>query len=128
MSTSQFKHRVAVYGTLKRGFSNHHLLQHADYLGETLLRDLTLYDLGLFHAARLEPSRGVRVEVFGIGESTLEALDQLEGYRPWQPEDSFYQRHELSTPLGMAWVYIYNRSFQGLEVIAKGDWLGASLR
>lgn len=125
MSIPQFKHRVAVYGTLKRGFSNHHLLQHADYLGEAVLTDITLYDLGWFPAARLEPSRGVRVEVFDIDESTLEALDQLEGYHSWQPEHSFYQRHQLSTPLGMVWVYIYNRPVQGLEVITKGEWLGA---
>lgn len=52
------KHRVAVYGTLKRGMSNHGLLRQSRFLGEESLTSLTLYDLGLFPAAKLEPSQG----------------------------------------------------------------------
>lgn len=53
---------VAVYGTLKRGLRNHHWLDDADFLGSDRLADVTLYDLGPFPGAKLEPSRGVEID------------------------------------------------------------------
>src|SRR5690606_38662821 len=46
MNSADNKVLVVVYGTLKRGMCNHHLLSGADFLGEDCLHGITLYDLG----------------------------------------------------------------------------------
>lgn len=115
-------HRVAVYGTLKCGLANHGLLRQACYLGETLLHDITLYDLGWFPGARLEPSDGILAEVYGVDEGTLTALDHLEGFRPEDPGRSLFLRHSLETPFGAAWVYLYNHPVDEFEAMRSGAW------
>lgn len=122
MPPSSTAHRVAVYGTLKFGFANHGLLRHACYLGETLLHDITLYDLGWFPAAKLELSGGILAEVYGVDEDTLAILDHLEGFRPEDPERSLFLRHAMETPLGEAWVYIYNHPVDEFEPMRRGSW------
>jgi gamma-glutamylcyclotransferase (GGCT)/AIG2-like uncharacterized protein YtfP len=77
---------VAVYGTLKRGLRNHHWLEGADFVGSDRLHRVTLFDLGPFPGAKLEPSRGVEVEVFEVNARLLAGLDRLEDDRPRQPE------------------------------------------
>lgn len=72
------KHKVAVYGTLKRGRNNSHLLRQAEFLGTDRLAALTLYDLGPYPGALLKPSEGVSVEVYAVNDPMLEALDVLE--------------------------------------------------
>ncbi|MBL4834575.1 MAG: gamma-glutamylcyclotransferase [Pseudomonas sp.] len=117
------KHRVAVYGTLKRGMSNHDLLQASSFLGEDTLTNVTLYDLGLFPAAKFEASHGITVELFEIDDATLTCLDRLEGYRPHAPEQSFYHRHRIDTRHGDAWVYIYCGGVEFWDPIRKGAWM-----
>jgi gamma-glutamylcyclotransferase (GGCT)/AIG2-like uncharacterized protein YtfP len=116
------RHRVAVYGTLKREMSNHDFLRGAQFIGETVLTCVTLYDLGLFPAAKLEPSDGIAVEVYEIDDETLGLLDRLEGYRPRQPEISFYHRHMIETPLREAWIYVYCGSVEGYASMREGSW------
>lgn len=115
-------HRVAVYGTLKFGLANHGLLRQARYLGETLLEEITLYDLGWYPGAKLEPSSGILVEVYGVDEGTLAVLDHLEGYRPGNSESSLFLRHSLDTPFGATWVYLYNYPVGELEPMRSGSW------
>lgn len=122
MSSISKIRRVAVYGTLKFGLANHGLLRQARYLGETLLHDITLYDLGWFPGAKLEPSGGILAEVYGVDESILALLDHLEGFRPGDPESSLFLRHPVETPLGEAWVYIYNHPVDEFEPIRSGSW------
>tara|TARA_R110001592_G_C13167848_1_gene749528 strand:+ start:2805 stop:3188 length:384 start_codon:yes stop_codon:yes gene_type:complete len=116
-------HLVAVYGTLKRGMSNHDLLQASFFLGEDTLTSVTLYDLGLFPAAKFKVSDGITVELFKIDDATLTCLDRLEGYRPHDPEQSFYHRHLIKTRHGNAWVYIYCGGVEFWDPIRKGAWM-----
>jgi gamma-glutamylcyclotransferase (GGCT)/AIG2-like uncharacterized protein YtfP len=115
-------HRVVVYGTLKQGLPNHGYLRDAIFLGEDILSQITLYDLGYFPGAKLEVSMGIQVEVFDINSETLQRLDWLEGYYPDQPERSFYQRITLATRYGEAWVYLYAHGVEDLPVIRRGGW------
>lgn len=87
---------VAVYGTLKRGYGNHRLLEHAEYLGDDMISGYKLYyssGPGSFPVAVPSEDSKIHVEVFSIGdcERTLRNLDSLEG-TPWM-----YTREEAVT-------------------------------
>lgn len=115
-------HQVAVYGTLKRGGSNSHLLRGATFVGEDWLTGLTLYNLGPYPGAVARASKGVKVEVFEVDDRTLAALDELEDFFPDSPEASLYLRRAMKTQFGTAWVYIYNRPVSGHRVMTSGNW------
>ena len=58
----------------------------------------------------------------------LRALDELEGYRPGEPESSLYTR--VLTPVTLedgrivdAWAYFYNAPLGRAERIPSGDYL-----
>ncbi|TLF45980.1 gamma-glutamylcyclotransferase [Halomonas urmiana] len=114
---------VAVYGTLKRGLRNHHWLDGADFLGGDRLTSATLYDLGPYPAAKLEPSQGIEVEVFRVDARLLAGLDRLEDYRVRTPREGDYDRLVHTTTFGPAWLYLYNRPVAGYPVIREGAWL-----
>lgn len=116
------KHLVAVYGTLKQGCSNHHLLDKACYIGPDTLASLTLYNLGSYPGALPKPSDGVRVEVYAVNDSLLAMLDKLEGYDPEAEKKSLYLRKRIQTCHGLAWVYLYNRQVQSRQRIGDGNW------
>lgn len=113
---------VAVYGTLKRGQRNHHWLERANFLGSDRLNRITLYDLGPFPGAKLEPSRGVEVEVFHVDAQLLAELDRLEDYRVHRPASGLYDRSIHPTCYGPAWLYLYNPRVNGHAVIRQGGW------
>ncbi|WP_458526961.1 gamma-glutamylcyclotransferase family protein [Onishia taeanensis] len=113
---------VAVYGTLKRGLRNHHWLDGAAFVGEARLTTATLYDLGPYPGARLEPSRGIRIEVFRVDREGLAALDRLEDYRVHAPHTGTYDRAIHPTLFGPAWLYLYNLDVAGYPVIREGGW------
>jgi gamma-glutamylcyclotransferase (GGCT)/AIG2-like uncharacterized protein YtfP len=114
--------QVIVYGTLKKGFNNHHLLQTSEFLGTQTLFDITLYDLDYFPAALAEPSDGVEVELYTICSEVLKDLDILEGYDSKNPEQGLYRRCRWQTSLGASWIYLYNHSVKGARAIKKGCW------
>jgi gamma-glutamylcyclotransferase (GGCT)/AIG2-like uncharacterized protein YtfP len=71
-----------VYGTLRRGRSNHGLIAGAEYLGPA--RTLPVYrllHLGAFPGLVPDGENGVAVEgeLWGVDDATLLALDEFEG-------------------------------------------------
>jgi len=122
MSNTTETHRVAVYGTLKRGYSNHHLLIRARFMGTDHLRRIVLYDLGPYPGAVEQPSGGVLVEVYEVDDRGLARLDELEGYNARFPESGLYTRKVMETRQGPAWVYLYNGAIRGCRRITRGSW------
>lgn len=116
---------VAVYGTLKRGLSNHYVIQDAQFLGIDCLHVITLYDLGPYPGAKMEASAGIDIEVYAVNDIQLQALDLLEEYNGDAPEQGMYSRLLLDTRFGPAWVYIYNHNVEGMAVLRQGTWLPA---
>jgi gamma-glutamylcyclotransferase (GGCT)/AIG2-like uncharacterized protein YtfP len=130
-------HVIAVYGTLRRGGQNHHLLNGARFLGTGLIR-------GRIHAVRAavrrpyayplllpDETESVVVELYGITDPVmLQALDFLEMYNPADETASEYVRrtvtvfdHDQTTSVGVADVYFYNGSPTAIgELIRRGDW------
>ena len=115
--------KVFVYGTLREGEANAYLLDGAVKLGtERLAGNYLLYDLGAYPAAvvvsgdKEGADSGLVGEIYEINEDILGALDWLEEY----PVE--YTRIEVRTLQGVAWIYLYNHSVEGLPVIDSGDW------
>ena len=103
------KHRVFVYGTLKRGHRNHYLLQNADFLGSCILPGFELWDLGSYPGLRpsADPRDTVQAELYETDDETLAALDRLEDYYgPGHPRN-LYDRILTADAQGTeAWVYL----------------------
>ncbi len=114
---------VAVYGTLRRGQANSHLLAQASFLGTDTSNAIVLYDLGEYPGAKLAQSDGIEVEVYRIDRQTLVALDQLEEFDPANPASSLYVRSEMQTAFGMAWVYLYQGTVVGCRPLRAGRWV-----
>lgn len=89
-----------------------------------------LFDLGIYPAA--VPSQDGRVwgEVYEMAEAdaVLAALDDIEGYRPDDPDRSLYSRQQADVTLpngtqARAWVYFYNAPLGRAPRIPSGDYL-----
>lgn len=77
--------RIFVYGTLKRRFSNHHLISKCNYLGEAETIDkypMVVTKSSYYPYLLLNKGIGnyIQGELYCITNSTLHILDQLENY------------------------------------------------
>lgn len=113
---------LVVYGTLKRGLSNHRLLLGARYVGKDILRSIVLYDLGDFPGAQFEPSEGIHVEVYDVTESELAVVDRLEECNQEMLDHGLFRREQCNTCFGPAWIYLYNGPLGGMPQITTGSW------
>lgn len=101
------KHKVFVYGTLKKGYCNHYLL-----LGKTPQKatapNIQLHT-GTDYPFAIRGQGTVHGEVYEIDDEILRALDQLE-----QDHDDYYR--ELTLVLletqqeMMAWIYLSDQA------------------
>ena len=116
---SDKRHQVLVYGTL-RPFTNTNVVRVPGHL----------YDLGSFPGVRLDNSSDTMVtcEVIEVTDEELERLDQYEGYRPSDPDNSLYIRRKLDWG---PFIYEYNDPFGNLSekyIVPSGDWSDVSTR
>lgn len=82
---------VFVYGTLKKGFSNHRLLAGSEYLGTAqTVEKYAMYTTGTPIVLKDEAVSPIHGELYRVNEATLVALDSLEGHPDW------YRREEIS--------------------------------
>ena len=124
---------VFFYGTLMTPF-NRPGRQRVDadmtFVGLGIVR-AALFDLGIYPAAvPADDGSIVRGEVYQVLNSpkVLAVLDEIEGYRPNEPEQSLYIRKliEVSLDYGRvekAWVYFYNAPLGRAQRIMSGDYL-----
>lgn len=126
-------HRVAVYGSLKKGFGNHRLLEGSTFVGRSSTPG-TMYSLGGFPGVRLggDNETSIAVEVYEVNDATLQRLDMLEGYDERRDkDDNFYNRETVKLnkldgePTEMD-VYIYELSqsyrTNNLRLVESGVW------
>ncbi|OAT27705.1 uncharacterized UPF0131 family protein [Buttiauxella brennerae ATCC 51605] len=91
-------------------------MTNAQWLGDHHVENYALYSLG--HYPGVVPGEGaVAGEVYRIDASTLSELDAL------RTKGGEYKRQLIQTPFGSAWMYVYQRSVEGLTRIESGDWL-----
>ena len=90
-----------------------------------------LFDLGIYPAAiPADDGSQVRGELYRMHDSTtvLRTLDDIEGYRATEPEQSLYIREIADVALAdgrmqPAWVYFYNAPLGRAPRILSGDYL-----
>lgn len=111
-----------VYGTLKRGCCNHHLLADQSYVGPAQTRTgFTLYDLGGYPGIVAAPeAAGVVGEVWSVDARGLSTLDVFEGVpaglyrRESIPLQAPYDRQQVDA-------YLYARDVSDRPVIGA-EW------
>ncbi len=123
---------VFFYGTLMSGFERQgrsRIDQKLSLEGRGWI-NASLFDLGIYPGAVPATDSRVWGEVHRMLDpgAVLSALDEIEGYRPDQPDASLYTRVE--TPVmfddghvASVWVYFYNAPLGRAERIASGDYL-----
>lgn len=93
--------KLAVYGTLKRGYHNHdRYLKDSLYLGFCWVENYALADEGFYPFAFRFPNRKVLVEVYEVDVPTLDQTDRLEGVN-----SGHYSRDQVTTHWGQAFMY-----------------------
>ena len=123
---------VFFYGTLMAGFDRRRragMDSKLAYVGRGSIQ-ASLFDLGIYPAAIPAPDGRVWGEVYEVTDSAtvLATLDEIEGYRPDDPDRSLYVRSRTAVTLPdgtcqSAWVYFYNAPLGQAERIASGDYL-----
>jgi len=124
--------KVFVYGTLMAGFDRRRragIDTRMRFVGRGWIA-AALYDLGLCPAAVPAPDCRVAGEVYEVVDdpSVLAKLDEIEGYRPNDPDTSLYVRAQTTVTLengaqDSAWVYFYNAPLGQGQLIESGDYL-----
>jgi gamma-glutamylcyclotransferase (GGCT)/AIG2-like uncharacterized protein YtfP len=124
--------RVFFYGTLMAGFDRRRraaMDAKLAFVGRGWIR-ASLFDVGLYPAAVPAPDGCVWGELYKVSDTTavLQALDEIEGYRPGDPDHSLYVRSHVpvtlpSGPQHTAWVYFYNAPLGQAQRIDSGDYL-----
>ncbi len=107
---------VFVYGTLKRGGTNHAYLAGQSFLGAARTQPgFTLYSLGDYPGMVRAPgdTAGVTGELWSVDDATLAELDRLEGL-----DEGLYERVDVllapGAPVPSAQTYLYLRPHHGL--------------
>jgi gamma-glutamylcyclotransferase (GGCT)/AIG2-like uncharacterized protein YtfP len=123
---------VFFYGTLMAGFDRRRragIDSKLTYRGRGSVRG-ALFDLGIYPAAVPAPEGLVWGELYEMADSetVIAALDDIEGYRPDDPDKSLYARAlaDVTMPDGTverAWVYFYNAPLGQAQRIPSGDYL-----
>lgn len=96
------KYKAFVYGSLKKGFSNHHVLSGSTFLREdkTLLPDFHMFSMGGFPGVVLGKCY-ISGELYEVNDEGLKRLDVLES------NGSFYTREVVEMEGGEnAWMYL----------------------
>lgn len=124
---------IAVYGTLRKGESNHHVLKDSPFIKTTRLKGFVMYGANSFPAViRGTKKDEITVEIYRVTDpAILKELDLLEGFDRANPMDqnSLYTIQEIylegeSEPIEM---YTFDHHpamvHQIGPQIKSGDWL-----
>lgn len=118
---------VFVYGTLRRGGSNHFRMANAEFLGTGTIAG-TIHRIDWYPALVCGGAGEVKGELYRVCEDHLRALDVFEGIVPDEGEPREYRRVKVEVTLDpgekeSAWVWEWIGSLDGTEALVIGDWL-----
>jgi len=112
--------KLFVYGTLKKGYHNHYIIEGSKLINTAVLSDYAIFDLGSFPGIVRDHESRVYGELYEISDDLLPRLDRLEGV-PY-----LYDRAtEVVVDSGMnvhTGVYVYVYQLDSGEFIKDGVW------
>ena len=113
-------HLVFTYGTLKKGFHNHHYLQQSTFIGSGKTQNkYALYiNGGLPFVVRDQSVSLIYGEVYRVDDSVLAVLDQLEGHPDWYCREKVNIVLDADSSVVSAWLY-FNPDCNG-ELVTEG--------
>lgn len=120
-------HLVFVYGTLRKGGRNHHLIKVAELVSENCWTTGELYDTEKGYPAMIQHhEHRVYGELYRVTSDQLREIDFLEGYIG-PGEENHYDRVVQKVYTGddqfEALVYVYDSYLvRGLVRIGSGEW------
>ena len=120
----KFNELVAVYGSLRQGGHNHHLLIESEFLGqERTTPSWQMRSLGAFPAV-CHGNDSIVIEVYRLFcQKISHNLDYLEGYIAPGHSQNFYEKVSIATSHGRADFYIMT-SIDSRHIVESGDWIG----
>lgn len=117
---------IAVYGTLRKDFGNHHYLGDSKLISAGWTEDkYKLTANGIPFVNPNEKVSKVRVEVYSVTPDQLPVVDRLEGYNPNDHEGSWYKRTPININLDSGETVeasIYFGDSEGRTLIESGDY------
>lgn len=119
---------VFVYGTLRRGGSNHFRMAGAEFLAPGTVMG-RMYKIDWYPGLVLDDAGDeIHGEVFSIGPELLGELDVFEGVSAGEVEGSEYRRVPVTVVLQdsrtvTAWVWEWLGQFDESRRVREGDWL-----
>ncbi len=117
--------KIAVYGTLRKGYSNNPVLGDSKLISSGLTKEkYKLTASGIPFVTKNEEISNVRVEVYNVSESQLPRVDRLEGYDPENHDGSWYKRTTIPVILDNGEeieAQIYFGDKDAVKVIESGD-------
>ncbi|TYA69852.1 gamma-glutamylcyclotransferase family protein [Seonamhaeicola marinus] len=115
-----------VYGTLKNGHRNHHLLGGSLKVGDfTTKPEYSLLDLGSFPGVVKNGTTAIHGEIYKVSSQEVEGqIDLLEGYQP-HGKNNLYHKELITIENKPVYIYILNTSVVDIakySEISSGKW------
>lgn len=118
--------KIAVYGTLRKGFGNHRVLGDSKLISSGWTKDkYKLTASGIPFVTKNEEISKVKVEVYDVSPEQLPVVDSLEGYDPNNHDGSWYKRTLIPVTLDNGdeiQASIYLGDGDGKTLIETGDY------
>ncbi len=120
--------RVFVYGTLRRGGSNHFRMAGAAFVSYGTIGG-RMYRIDWYPGLVLDPAGDeIHGEIYEVGPELLSVLDVFEGVSAGEVEGSEYRRVETTvmkqdSQTLSAWVWEWRGPVDESQRVSGGDWL-----
>jgi gamma-glutamylaminecyclotransferase len=102
--------RLFVYGTLKKGYSNHFFLENCKYLGKAISVDqnFQMYEWEWDFPIVSQTNEGyfIKGEIYEVPYDQINAIDILEDHPNWYQRKKRYFILENSNEVISAWIYL----------------------
>jgi gamma-glutamylcyclotransferase (GGCT)/AIG2-like uncharacterized protein YtfP len=124
-ATSQL---VFVYGTLRRGGSNHFRMAGAEFVAAGTITG-RMYRIDWYPGLVLDDAGDeIHGDLYAVGPELLDAVDRFEGLSAGEIEGSEYRRVQTSvvqqdSQVRLAWVWEWCGITEESQRLADGDWL-----
>lgn len=118
---------VFVYGTLRKGGSNHFRMVGTDFVGEAKISG-RMYRIDWYPALLCGGENSVKGELYWVSDGTLDDLDCFEGITADASEPREYRRVKTIVTLANggtqdAWVWEWTGDVSGALPLDGEDWL-----
>lgn len=124
---SQAPELVFVYGTLRRGGSNHFRMDGAEFVASGTICG-RMYRIDWYPGIVLDPAGGeIQGELYHVGPDLLSALDVFEGLSAGEIEGSEYRRIQTTvvrqdSQTATAWIWEWLGMVDESQRLLDGDW------